>query len=80
MLRAAPRLPLALLCLMESAAATQAELDQVSWLPGWESDAGQPLPLPSKHYSGHLPVRPSDDRQLHYYLITTQPMPHCCSG
>ena len=52
-----------------------ATLDEVTVLPGWESDAGEPLPLPSRHYSGYLPVRPSDDRQLHYYFVEAETAP-----
>ena len=43
------------------------KLDEVLALPGWDTETG-PAPLPSRHYSGYLPVRPADDRNVHYYL------------
>ena len=32
----------------------EAAADLVTALPGWEGDDGQPLPLPSRHFSGYL--------------------------
>jgi hypothetical protein len=54
----------------------EAAADAVTALPGWESDAGAALPLPSKHFSGYLPVGDgSDDRQIHYYHIEAEVEP-----
>ena len=50
-----------------------AAADAVTGLPGWETDAGAALPLPSKHFSGYLPVGDgSDDRHIHYYHIEAE--------
>jgi cathepsin A (carboxypeptidase C) len=50
-----------------------AAADEVSSLPGWESESGEPLALPSRHFSGYLPVGDgSDDRHLHYYHIEAE--------
>jgi hypothetical protein len=54
----------------------EAAADAVTSLPGWESAAGAPLPLPSRHFSGYLPVGDgSDDRHLHYYFIEAEVEP-----
>ena len=60
----------------------EAAADAVTALPGWESDAGAALPLPSKHFSGYLPVGDgSDDRHIHYYHIEARPsrIPSLCT-
>eukprot|EP01052_Picozoa_sp_SAG31_P026349 SAG31_NODE_2382_length_5827_cov_1.421962_4_plen_319_part_00 len=52
-----------------------AAADEVTSLPGWESKSG-PLSLPSKHFSGYLPVgSDDDDRHLHYYHIEAETDP-----
>ena len=54
----------------------QAEQDEVTALPGWEDDGGKPLQLPSRHFSGYLPVGPVDaGRALHYYFMEAEESP-----
>ena len=43
-------------------APTAAEADRVHRVPGWSG------PLPSRHYSGYVPVGGTGTRLLHYYL------------
>lgn len=51
-----------MLCLVAAyAAASSAATDEVTSLPGWSGA------LPSKHYSGYLPVR-GNTSHVHYYL------------